>query len=151
MSDFCKGQGSSEKEQQSPPNLRRSTEKQASRCPWSSFKEQNSEWVRYFLLSQSEETMPPFCLKGQSEIKLCSLRQNSLVTFGLYASWWVMSQKLHKTISDETWLTFLLWARTLQFRDTIGWMWQQLINMNYFAFYDMQEPCSLASYVSCVT
>lgn len=25
----------------------------------------NSEWVRYFLLSQSEKTMAPLCLKGQ--------------------------------------------------------------------------------------
>lgn len=63
----------------------------------------NSEWVRYFLLSQSEKTMAPLCLRGQSEVILCSLRQPSLVTFGLYASWWVMSQELHnKTVLEKT-------------------------------------------------
>lgn len=63
---ICKGQRSSEKEQhkseqQHLHRLHRETSLPTvlGACSW------NSEWVRYFLLSQSEKTMPPFCLKGQ--------------------------------------------------------------------------------------
>lgn len=37
---------------------------------------------------------------------LCSLRQLSLVTFGPYASWWVMSQEIHSKTMLEILLIF---------------------------------------------
>lgn len=102
---FAKGQRSAEKEQ---TPIRTTASTQTVRAETSpptvlAARSRNSEWVRYFLLSQSEETVP-LVLRDKSEAILCSLRQPPLVTFALYASWWVMSQELHnKTILETRW------------------------------------------------